>query len=121
MDEKLEFKNVDEYISLFPKQAREIMQKLRATILKVAPGANEKISYKMPAYEFKGPLVYFAAYKNHIGFYPAGSGIEEFKERLADYKTSKGTIQFPLDKPVPWDLIIDIVKFRVGENLSRNS
>ncbi|GAL85630.1 PF08818 domain protein [Sporocytophaga myxococcoides] len=110
------FKTVDEYISSFPPEVRPILEKLRQTIIKAAPKAEEVISYNMPAFKLNGALVYYAAYKKHVGFYPTNSGITEFADELADYKTSKGAIQFPLDKPLPTGLITKIVKFRIVEN-----
>ena len=92
---------------------------LRATIRKAAPGAEEKISYRMPAFNLNGILVYFAAQTRHIGFYPTSSGVTAFKEELGDYKSSKGAIQFPIDRPLPLELITRIVKFRVRENTER--
>ncbi len=109
-------KDIDEYIKSFPKEIQEIMQKLRNTIIKAAPKATEKISYAMPAFYQDGNLVYFAAYKNHIGFYPTSKPIAVFKNKLTKYKTSKGAIQFPIDKPLPLELITQIVKFRVQQN-----
>ena len=115
----LSAKDIDEYIASFPAEVQSILKELRSTIKKAAPEALETISYKMPAYMFKGPLVYFAAYKNHIGFYPAGSGIENFKMDLTAYEGSKGTVRFKLDHPLPYDLISRMVKFRVKENMER--
>jgi uncharacterized protein YdhG (YjbR/CyaY superfamily) len=113
-------KTIDEYIADFPDDVREILEKIRMTIKKAAPDAEETISYKMPTFNLKGHyLVYFAAYKKHIGFYPALSGIAEFKEDLSVYQAGKGTLQFPLDKPIPFGLITRIVKFRGKENLAR--
>jgi len=120
MEDKNRYNSIDEYIENFPIDTQEILQKIRSTILKAVPEAKEKISYGMPAFDFKGILVYFAAYKNHIGFYPTGSGIEAFKDKITGYKTSKGTIQFPLNEPIPMDLIIEIVNFRVSENLRKS-
>jgi uncharacterized protein YdhG (YjbR/CyaY superfamily) len=111
--------NIDEYIADFPSDIQEILQKIRETIRNTAPEAEETISYKMPTFTLKGDLVYFAAYKKHIGFYPAPSGVEEFKEDLSAYGAGKGTLQFPYDKPIPYDLITRIVKFRVKENLKK--
>ncbi|HMG67437.1 MAG TPA: DUF1801 domain-containing protein [Chitinophagaceae bacterium] len=108
--------NVDIYISGFSGNVRELLQKLRNIIRKQTPGAEEIISYQMPAFTYNGVLVYFAGYKNHIGFYPTSSGINAFKDELSAYKWSKGAIQFPLDKPLPLALIKRIVKFRVAEN-----
>ncbi|HUM48237.1 MAG TPA: DUF1801 domain-containing protein [Chitinophagales bacterium] len=107
---------IDQYISGFPAETQSVLQKIRSVILKAAPGAEEVISYKMPAYRLNGILVWFAGYKNHIGFYPSGSPILFFKDDLAEYKTSKGAIQFPLDKPLPQALITKIVKHRIKEN-----
>lgn len=108
--------NVDAYISGFPGNVRELLQKLRIIIKKQAPGAEEILSYQMPAFTFNGVLVYFAGYKNHIGFYPTSSGIKAFQDELSGYKWSKGAIQFPLDKPLPTGLIKRIVKYRIAEN-----
>ena len=109
-------KNVDEYVAAQPKTAREVLNKLRSTIKAAAPKAEEVISYQMPAYKHYGMLVYFAAWPNHIGFYPTSGGIEAFKNELASYEMSKGTIKFPLDKTIPYSLISKIVKYRVKEN-----
>lgn len=111
--------NVDVYLAGFPAATREYLVQIREAIRKAAPEAQELISYQMPAYKLNGALVYFAGYKNHIGFYPAGSGIEIFKTKLSGYKTSKGTVQFPLTQPLPLDLIAEMVRFRVSENLDR--
>jgi len=111
--------NVDAYIASFPPGIQTSLWQIRAVIRKVAPSAEEMISYGMPAYRLQGMLVWFAARTNHIGLYPRGSGIEEFKEELKGYKVSKGTIQFPLDKPLPLELIKRIVEFRVIQNLER--
>ena len=112
--------SVDEYIKSFPKDIQRMLEELRTTIKDAAPLAEEVISYSMPAYKLHGMLVWFAAHTNHIGFYPRGSGIEEHKKELAGYKLSKGTIQFPIDKPLPFALITKIVKFRVKENRERD-
>ena len=112
-------KTIDEYISVFPKDIQEILKKIRATIQKAAPGAEETINYQMPTFTLKGNLVHFAAFKNHIGFYPTPTGIEKFKKELSAYKGAKGSVQFPLDKPIPYSLIGKIVTFRVKENLER--
>lgn len=113
------FKTVDEYLSAFPVTTQKLLQEVRQAIKKAAPKAEEMISYNMPAFKFHGALVYYAAYKNHIGFYPTSSGIRVFKEELGNYKTSKGAIQFPVDKPIPLNLISRIVKFRAKENLEK--
>ncbi len=112
-------KDVDTYISLHPENVRVLLEKLRHAIQSAAPKAEEVISYQMPAFKYHGMLVYFAAYKKHIGFYAVPTGIAEFKKELSVYKTSKGTVQFPLDKPLPLALIKKIVKFRAKENLNK--
>ena len=113
-------KDIDTYISLQPEQARVALEKLRHTIQSVAPGAEETISYGMPAFRFHGMLVYFAAFNNHYSLFPANAGlIEEFKDELKKYTTSKGTIQFPFDKPLPVTLVKKIVKIRVQQNLDK--
>lgn len=112
-------RNIDEYLAGYPEDIREILQKIRAVIHAAAPQAQETISYQIPTFTLKGNLVHFAAFKNHISFFPASSGVEKFKSELAGYKTSKGTIQFPLGQPIPYDLIRRIVLFRVEENLAR--
>lgn len=109
---------VDSYISSFPSDVQEILKKIRAIIKENAPGAEEGFAYKMPSYKLnKKPLVYFAAFENHIGFYATPSGHSEFAEELSRYKQGKGSVQFPLNQPVPYDLIARIVKFRVQENM----
>ncbi|RZL42442.1 MAG: DUF1801 domain-containing protein [Pedobacter sp.] len=115
------FKNVDEYIASFPPETQTILEQIREIIKKAAPEAEESISYAMPAYKLNGkPLVYFAGYKNHIGFYATPTGHEAFKEDLSVYKQGKGSVQFPIDKPMPLDLIERITKFRVEENLKKS-
>jgi uncharacterized protein YdhG (YjbR/CyaY superfamily) len=114
-----QFKTIDEYINAFPEDIQIVLEKMRQTIRKAAPESIEAISYQMPGFKLNGSLVWFAAFKNHIGFYPTPSGIEFFKKELSPYKTSKGTVQFPLDKPVPYDLVKKIVLFRVNENLAK--
>ncbi len=111
--------NVDEYIAGFSKEIQQLLEKIRATIKKAAPQAEEVISYSMPAYKWNGMLLYFAAHTKHIGFYPAGSGIAAFKNELSRYKDAKGSVQFPLDKPLPTGLIAKIVQFRMKENLQK--
>ncbi len=111
--------DVEQYIAGFPEATQKLLHKLRETILKAAPKAEEGISYMMPAYKLHGVLVYFGGYKNHIGFYPTASGIENFKDELAGFATSKGAIQFPLGKPLPVKLITQIVKFRALENAEK--
>ena len=116
---KTTYTTIDEYISSFPADVQAILQKIRATICKAAPGAEEAISYQMPTFKLNGNLVHFAAFKNHIGFYPVPSGIEKFKKELSVYPQGKGSVQFPLDRPIPYVLISKIVKFRVKENLEK--
>lgn len=111
--------NIDEYIAMFPKDIQDRLTQLRDTIHKAAPDAEEAISYAIPTFKLNGNLVHFAAFKNHIGFYPAPSGTEAFKKELSPYKAAKGSIQFPLNEPLPLTLITKIVKFRVKDNLSK--
>lgn len=108
--------SVDEYISSFPKETQKLLKQMRATIKKAAPKAEEKISYAMPGYLYNGMLVYFAGYKNHIGFYATPTGHKKFEKQLAKYKQGKGSVQFPIDEPLPLKLVEEIVKFRVKEN-----
>jgi uncharacterized protein YdhG (YjbR/CyaY superfamily) len=117
-ENKVTYENIDDYISAFEPVIQDILQQIRVVIKEAAPDAKEKISYQMPTFEFYGNLVHFAAFKNHIGFYPAPSGIEHFQEELAMYKWAKGSVQFPFNKPIPYDLIRKIVMFRVSENRS---
>jgi uncharacterized protein YdhG (YjbR/CyaY superfamily) len=112
-------KDVDEYISSYPKEIRKLLEQFRATVKKAAPRAEETISYGMPAFKFNGMLVWFAAHSKHIGFYPRMSAIEKFQKELSVYKGAKGSVQFPLDKPLPLSLVSKIVKFRMQENLQR--
>lgn len=111
--------DIDDYIARFPQRIQEILQTIRATIREAAPEAEETISYQMPTFTLKGNLVHFAAFKNHIGFYPTPTGTEKFQEQLSVYKGGKGSIKFPLDQPMPLALISEIVKFRVEENLAK--
>lgn len=113
------FESTDEYIATFPKDVQKILQSLRAVIKETAPQAVEKISYQMPTFYLNGNLIHYAAYKNHIGIYPAPRAIDVFKEELSNYEGSKGTIKFPIDEPLPMDLIRRIVLFRVSENLKK--
>lgn len=110
---------IDEYIAAFPPDVRETLQAIRQTIRKAAPDAEETIKYRIPTFTLKGNLVHFGAYKKHIGFYPTPSAMEKFEEELSAYEGSKGAVRFPLDEPVPFQLITEIVKFRVRENLQR--
>ena len=112
-------KTIDDYIAGFPTEVQEILEKIRSTIRKAAPDAEETINYGIPTFTLNGNLVHFAGFKNHVGFYPTPSGIEKFKEELSAYEGAKGSVQFPLDKRMPFGLISKIVKFRVKENLER--
>jgi uncharacterized protein YdhG (YjbR/CyaY superfamily) len=115
------YSTVDEYIADFPGEVQAILQKIRQTIQKAAPKAEEAISYQIPAFKLNGKvLIYFAAFKNHVSIYPAPRGAAEFKDELATYKGGKGTVQFPLDDAVPYDLIRRIVKFKVKQNLEKS-
>jgi uncharacterized protein YdhG (YjbR/CyaY superfamily) len=110
---------IDEHIAKFPKDVQSILEKIRETIQKAAPDAQETINYGIPTFTLEGNLVHFAGFKNHIGFYPTPSGIEKFKKELSIYEGAKGSVKFPLDKPIPYTLISKIVKFRVKENLAK--
>lgn len=113
-------KTIEEYIESFPNDVQIILEKLRKTIRETAPGAEEAISYQMPTFKLNGRnLVHFAAFKKHIGFYPIPSGIDAFKKELSPYKQGKGSVQFPIDRPIPYDLVKRIVSYRVKENLER--
>ena len=113
---KKQFETIDEYIKMFPKEVQRILEKMRQTVRKEAPEAVESISYQMPTFKLNGKgLVYFAGYKSHVGFYPIPSGVEAFKKELSPYKQGKGSVQFPIDKPIPYDLVGRIVQFRVKE------
>jgi len=117
-----DYRNIDEYILTFPPETRKMLEEIRGAIRNAAPDATEAISYQMPTFKLNGKnLVHFAGYKNHIGFYPVPSGMEAFKKELSSYKQGKGSVQFPLDKPLPLDLINEIVKFRVKENLNKGN
>jgi uncharacterized protein YdhG (YjbR/CyaY superfamily) len=113
------FDNIDEYISGFPESTRKILEQIRLTIKQAAPQAVETIKYSMPAFTLNGNLVYFAAFKNHIGLYPAPAGNDAIDTELSRYKASKGTLRFPIDKPIPYDLIERVVKLRVQESMHR--
>lgn len=116
---KISYNTVDEYIAQFPTDVQEKLQMLRKIIKDVVPNVGEKISYQMPTFTFRGNLVYFAAYKKHIGFYPTSSGINAYKDELQQYKMGKGSVQFPIDEPLPFELIRKIVQFRVAENIKK--
>lgn len=111
--------SIDEYIAGFPADVQEILEKIRMTIRKAAPAAEETIKYQMPTFTLKGNLVYFSAFKKHIGFYPPVTGFEKLRNELLRYEGPKGSLKFPLDEPIPYDLISKIVEFRVKENLSK--
>ena len=112
---------IDEYIAGFPEEIQQKLREMRRVIHETAPEATEKISYQMPTFYLNGNLVHFAAFKNHIGFYPAPTGLDAFKDEIAQYPNSKGAVQFPLDKPIPFDLVRRIVEFRKEENLKKKS
>ena len=114
-----EINDIDRYIMGFPMETQKLLMQMRAAIVKAAPEAIELISYGMPGYKYKGTLVFFAAFKNHIGFYALPTALIAFKEELSIYKSAKGSVQFPIDKPLPLSLITRIVKFRVKENLAK--
>lgn len=115
----VEYNTIDEYIAAFPPEIQSILGNIREIVREVAPEAIEKISYQMPTYYLNGNLVHFAAFKKHIGFYPTPSGIEAFQDEISKYKGAKGSVQFPLNQPIPYDLIRKIVSYRLEE--SRNS
>ena len=114
-----QFKTIDEYISMFPEDVRTILKNLRQTIRDAAPEAQETINYQIPTFTLNGNLVHFAAFKNHIGFYPTPTGMEAFKDELSAYQGAKGSVRFPIDQPLPFPLIRRIVEYRVKENLER--
>jgi uncharacterized protein YdhG (YjbR/CyaY superfamily) len=116
---KKEYKAIDDYIATFPKNIQSILEEMRQAIRDSAPEAEEAISYQMPTFKLNSNLVYFAAFKNHIGFYPTSSPIEAFKEDLSDYEVSKGTVRFPLNKPIPLDIVKKMVRYRAKENLDK--
>ncbi len=110
---------VDEYIAEQPDEVQDRLNKLRQVIRETAPEATEKISYGMPTFVLHGNLIHYAAHTHHIGIYPMPSGVDQFKDELAEYQTAKGSVQFPLDRPMPYDLIVRIVRFRVAENTKK--
>lgn len=114
-----EFETIDEYIETFPEDIQRILEKTRRTIRRAAPEAKEAISYSIPTFKLNGNLVHFAAFKNHIGFYPTSSGVRAFKKDLSPYKRSTGSVQFPIGKPIPYDLVKKIVVFRRKESLGK--
>ena len=113
------YEDIDQYIEAFPQAVQKTLEKLRRTIKKAAPGAEEAIKYGIPTFVLNGNLVHFAAYKEHIGFYPAPMGIEEFRPETTQYESGKGTLRFPLDKTIPFDLVTRIVKYRVQKSLEK--
>ena len=117
--DKKQINTIDEYIGTFPEDVQQILEKIRQTIHEAAPEAVEAISYQMPTFKLNGNLVHFAAFEHYIGFYPTPSGIEAFKKELSQYSGAKGSVQFPLDKPIPYDLVQKITRFRVKENLEK--
>ena len=119
MSHERDFKNVDEYISSFPEKIQAILQEMRRVVKETAPNAEETISYKMPTFKQNGILLYFAAFKTHISVFPTGEGVEAFKKELKGYNTSKGTIHFPFDKPIPYDLVRKIVRHRIEINAGK--
>ncbi|MFM9945319.1 MAG: iron chaperone [Bacteroidia bacterium] len=112
-------KDIDSFIATFPKETQKLLQQVRETIQKAAPDAIEKINYGIPTFDLKGNLVHFSGYKNHIGFYPGGGGIKAFEKEISNYKNAKGSVQFPIDQPMPLELISKITKFRVVQNLEK--
>ena len=116
---KRQSKNIDEYIKTFPEEVQIILEKMRQTIRKAAPEAEEAISYQIPTFKLNGNLVHFAAFKNHVSFFPTARGVEAFKKELSRFKGSRGTVQFPLGRPVPYDLVRKITVFRRKENLEK--
>jgi uncharacterized protein YdhG (YjbR/CyaY superfamily) len=122
MAERSKARSIDEYIAEFPPETQRALEELRALVREAAPDATETVSYAIPAFDLNGRhLVHFAGYTRHIGFYPTASGIEAFKEDLKPYKSAKGSVQFPLDRPMPADLIRRIVEYRVGEETGRSA
>ena len=112
-------KEIDKFISAYPEEVQVVLNKVRATIREAAPGAEETINYGIPTFTLNGNLVHFSGFKSHVGFYPTPSGVEKFKKELSKYEGAKGSVKFPLDQPIPYDLISKIVKFRVQENLTK--
>jgi len=116
---RTQFNTIDDYIASFPKNVQDILEKLRRVIKESAPMAEETINYGIPTFTLNGNLVHFAAFKNHIGFYPTPSAIATFKKELSSFKQAKGSVQFPIEKPIPFDLVKKIVNYRVKENLAK--
>jgi uncharacterized protein YdhG (YjbR/CyaY superfamily) len=118
---KKTYNTIDEYIADFPTELQVILTKIRQVIKEAAPDAKEKISYQMPAFELNGNLVYYAAFKKHIGFYPTAGGVSAFQEELSAYKGAKGSVQFPFNKPIPYELIGRITAYRAAQNREKGS
>ena len=118
---RIQYTSIDDYIASFPEETQKILEQIRSTIKNVAPEAKELINYGIPTFALNGNLVHFAAFKNHIGFYPTPSGIEAFRKELSSFEGAKGSVKFPIDKPMPLDLITKIVKFRVQESVAKKS
>jgi len=121
LSSKNNFQTIDEYIKSFPRDVQKKLESIRQTIKKFAPEAEEMISYQIPTFKLNGPLIYFAGFKNHVSVYPAPRSVPEFKKELSAYKGGKGTVQFPLDKPIPLSLIKKIVKYRLKENSAKTT
>ena len=119
ISKKNKIETIEDYIKGYPQNVQKILQEIRRAVRKTAPNAEEAISYQIPTFKLNGNLVHFAAFKNHIGFYPGSKAIEIFSKDLKEYKTSKGTVQFPIDKPIPLSLIKKIVDYRVKESLQK--
>lgn len=119
--QNIKYNTIDEYISSFPKDIQKMLGDVRSAIGKAAPEAAEAVSYGIPTFKLNGNLVHFAAFKNHIGFYPTPNGIEEFEKELSVYKQGKGSVQFPVNKPLPLDLISKMVKYRIKKNSEKNA
>lgn len=113
-------REVDDFIARYPADVQEILQKIRGIIREAAPDAQEKLNYGIPTFTLNGNLVHYSALKNHIGFYPTPSGVEKFKKQLSNYSGAKGSVQFPLDQPIPYELIRSITEFRVKEQRAKN-
>jgi uncharacterized protein YdhG (YjbR/CyaY superfamily) len=118
---RIQYTSIDDYIASFPEETQKILEQIRSTIKNAAPEAKDLINYGIPTFALNGNLVHFAAFKNHIGFYPTPSGIEAFRKELSSYEGAKGSVKFPIDKPMPLDLITKIVKFRVQESVAKKS
>ena len=114
-----DIQTIEQYIAGFSPEIQSLLEELRSVIREEAPEAEETISYQLPTFKLHGNLIHFGAFKNHIGLYPTPSGMEQFREALSAYENAKGSVKFPLNQPLPWDLIREIVRFRVNENLEK--